>query len=34
MLSQNTRKTKVGVEILIIMLYTKCDRSKKIMTFA
>ena len=29
MLSQNNRKTKVGVEILIIMLYTKCDRSKK-----
>ena len=26
MLSQNTRKTKFGVEILIIMLFTKCDR--------
>ena len=30
MLSQNTRKTKFGLEILIIMLYTKCDRSKSI----
>ena len=28
MLSQNTRKTKFGLEILISMLYTKCDRSK------
>ena len=28
MLSQNIRKTKFGVEILIIMLYTKYDRSK------
>ena len=28
MLSQNTRKAKVGMDILIITLYTKCDRSK------